>query len=238
MTCQHAWKLCGHSGYAQCKPCGTFKSIEALPPDLIYTPDYWSHARNHSTLTEQVWNVNVHTENGKSKYEFVLDKIDTPERRSALEIGCAPGKLLLLLRGMAGFERVIGIETCPEWEPTLREIGGHGGGLRFGYFPACADGLADESFNLVLALDLLEHVEEPIPFLNACHRLLKPGGQLLLMLPLAEDSPDRFFLPTEHIWLFSKQHLFDLLQDTGFAVTDFDSWCPGHSSVSARKESA
>jgi len=41
---------------------------------------------------------------------------------------------------------------------------------------------ADDGFDIVCALDVLEHVE-PLPFLREIHRTLRPGGRMLLSVP-------------------------------------------------------
>jgi SAM-dependent methyltransferase len=38
----------------------------------------------------------------------------------------------------------------------------------------------DDSFDLILSTQVLEHVENTADYLSECHRLLKPGGKLLL----------------------------------------------------------
>src|SRR5687768_18617392 len=103
----------------------------APAPETIYDAGYWSHERGHSTLAEQVWNCESYKEGGKSKYEYVLERIQVEDRSAALEIGCAPGKLLQLLRGIGRFQRVVGVETAREFERELREQGCFGGELVF-----------------------------------------------------------------------------------------------------------
>lgn len=235
MTCAHAYVNSVYQDYSKCAWCGTFRSTAALPPETLYDAQYWTHERGHSTIYEQIHNVDVLREGGKTKNEFILERIEVKDRESALEIGCAPGKLLLLLKGISGFNRVVGIESVSDYEGAIREIGCFGGELIFGFFPECTNGLDAEQFNLILALDLLEHIYEPEEFLTESSRLLKQGGQLLLMLPLAEECPDRFFEPSEHVFIHSKQNMSNLLWESGFALTGFDLWTAGHSTVSARK---
>lgn len=235
MTCAHAYVNSLHLDYVKCATCGSYRSTNSLPPELIYTGDYWTHEKGHSTITEQVYNVDEHREGGKTKNEFILERIEVKDREAALEIGCAPGKLLLLLRGIAGFDRVVGVEAAAAYEQEIREIGCFGGELVFGLYPACTAAVEGCSFNLIIALDLFEHIHEPEEFLTESARLLKQGGQLLLMLPLAEECSDRFFTPSEHVWIFSRQCLYDMFWDAGFSITEFACWCKGHSTVSARK---
>lgn len=236
MTCAHKFGKSGYYQYLRCEDCGTFKSTVAPPPETLYTADYWTHERGHSTLKEQAWNCGVHLESGKSKYQFVLDHIETEDRSAALEIGCAPGNLLLMLKGIGGFEKVVGIEADIAFEKEIREIGAFGGLLVFGFFPSVTIGCAGEDFSLIIALDVFEHSHEPEAFLSEAARLLKQGGQLFLMLPLVgPDLEERFYNPTEHVYLHSKGNLSLMLLGAGFGDFKFDRWCNGHDLISARK---
>lgn len=54
----------------------------------------------------------------------------------------------------------------------------------------------NESFDLVLMVEVLEHVHNPSLAINEIYRVLKPGGQLLLTTPFLfpiHDAPNDFF---------------------------------------------
>jgi len=44
-------------------------------------------------------------------------------------------------------------------------------------------GLPEASFDAVTAFYVVEHLPDPVIFLKECHRILKPGGLLLLRYP-------------------------------------------------------
>jgi SAM-dependent methyltransferase len=72
----------------------------------------------------------------------------------------------------------------------------------------------DRSFDTVLALEVLEHVADPAACLGEVARVLRPGGRLLLTVPL--------FAPL-HQWPFdyyryTPRGIEALLQRTGFAI--------------------
>jgi len=61
--------------------------------------------------------------------------------------------------------------------------------------------LPDDSMDVVLNINVLEHVSEPRRVLQECHRVLRPGGRLLLVAPqswLMHQAPNDFFRYTRH----------------------------------------
>lgn len=230
----------GHDGYEMCIGCGTYHSLTAPPPEDVYTSDYWTHEKGHSTLAEQVYNCETHEEGGVSKNQYVLNLIDVTERTYALDIGCAPGSLLRRLREDAGFRHVFGVEMQPEYEDALREIG-RPSVLEFGVFPGCTMRHDGDRFSLIVACDVFEHSHEPWPFLLECARLLKQGGQLILMLPLVvpgSEVPERMFAPEEHVFIHSFSNVYALLDQAGFGDMQMSRWCPGHEVLVVRKGEA
>lgn len=184
-----------------------------------------------------MYNLESHKENGRSKNDYIIEHLAV-RTGAALEIGCAPGSLLRRLF-LAGFERVVGIETSPEWAHVIRAIGEHDDNLLFGYFPEVTRFEPAASFSLVVASDVFEHVPMPTAFLAECARLLEPWGQLLLIAPIIIDGqkPDaRFFVGDEHVWLHSADNLAEMCWAAGFVDVELDRWCAGHESLSARRK--
>ena len=90
-----------------------------------------------------------------------------------LDLGCGAGFLsnYLAARG----HQVTGIDTTAENLPVARaNDGSHS--VRYELGDACALPYADGSFDVVCAMDLLEHVEEPERVIAEASRLLAPGG--------------------------------------------------------------
>ena len=100
--------------------------------------------------------------------------------QSALDLGCGPEiRDLRLLRAM-GFSILVGIDVGQRPDPSLRrdsvcymsaDIDSH-------YLPA-----ADESFDLVIMDNVIEHIYDPRSMLGECIRVLKKGGILAVMTP-------------------------------------------------------
>jgi len=74
--------------------------------------------------------------------------------------------------------------------------------------------VADASFDGVLCSQVLEHVFEPEVFLAEIHRVLRPGGRLVLAVPFAWDEHEQ----PQDFARYSSFGLRALLERNGFAV--------------------
>ena len=95
--------------------------------------------------------------------------------RSALDVGCGGGILSEPLARMGA--AVTGIDPSG---PSIEAAKAHAqaGGLAIDYQALTAEVLAAEGrrFDIVLAMEVLEHVADVPAFLGTCARLTKPGG--------------------------------------------------------------
>ena len=61
--------------------------------------------------------------------------------------------------------------------------------------------LSDRSIDVILSTQMLEHLQTPERMLQEAHRLLKPGGRLILTAPMVwglHEEPVDFYRYTEH----------------------------------------
>lgn len=135
-----------------------------------------------------------------------------------LEIGCACGFLLVAARER-GF-RVRGVEMSAWASRYARETYGldvHGGTLETAAVPAA-------SVDVVVMADVIEHLHDPAATLREIHRILAPGGRILLLTPdvgsvMARLAGPRWWgLLDDHYFYFSRRTLRRFLEREGFAV--------------------
>jgi 2-polyprenyl-6-hydroxyphenyl methylase/3-demethylubiquinone-9 3-methyltransferase len=98
---------------------------------------------------------------------------------SLLDIGCGGGLLCEPMTRLGA--QVTGIDAAPRNVATAR-LHAEGQGLDVDYRETTAEALAAEGrqYDIVLALEIVEHVADVELFLRTCGQLAKPGGLVFL----------------------------------------------------------
>ncbi len=149
-----------------------------------------------------------------------------------LDIGCGGG---LLSEPMARLGAdLIGVDAAEGNLPVAR-IHAEQSGLTIDYRFDTAEALVDagEQFDVILNMEVIEHVADPAAFLTACRQLLKPGG--LMLCSTINRNPKSFavaivgaevimrWLPRgTHDWskFITPDELADLLSNAGMTPVD------------------
>lgn len=131
-----------------------------------------------------------------------------------LEIGCGPGILLQELSAR-GFEchaletsedaRALGTTLAAK---TDRHITFHS---------AAADDWSNR-FSLLLAFEVLEHIEDDAPAVQQWLRWLKPGGKLIISVPAHQKRWNARDVWAGHVRRYEREQLSTLFQSAGFDI--------------------
>jgi 2-polyprenyl-6-hydroxyphenyl methylase / 3-demethylubiquinone-9 3-methyltransferase len=166
--------------------------------------------------------------------EFARDpKADRPfAGLRLLDIGCGGG---LLSEPMARLgAEVVGADAAARNIPVAR-LHAAQSGLAIDYRHTTAEALAEagERFDVVLNMEVVEHVADPQAFLATCRELLEPGG--LMVCSTLNRNPKSFALaivgaervmrwlpPGTHDWrkFLTPDELFAMLQRAGLDPVD------------------
>lgn len=114
---------------------------------------------------------------------------------SYLNISCTLQEAAAQARFGSDFQ-LLEINEAGMLSPVLRQFPGY----TFGAYPEVdmhALPFPDDSFDLIVHSDTLEHIQNPVHALRECYRALKPGGALCFTVPVivGRMSRDRTGLP-------------------------------------------
>jgi len=144
----------------------------------------------------------------------------TNEDNQVLDI--APTRLNYLLRNKANFE-VITVDLEKE-------------GVDYNINIEEMDCFENQKFDFIVCSHILEHVNYPDKALKEMYRVLKDGGEAILMVPInnvleetledpSHKSPEerlKNYGQEDHVRLFAKKDFFNRIEQAGFKLKKFD----------------
>lgn len=149
-----------------------------------------------------------------------------------LDIGCGGG---LLSEPMARLgATVVGADAAPRNIPVA-QLHAEQSGLTIDYRNTTAEALAEagEQFDVVLNMEVVEHVSDPLAYLTACQHLLKPGGLMICstlnrnaksfaMAIIGAEWVMRWLPKGTHDWnkFITPDELYDLIRRAGLEPVD------------------
>lgn len=208
----------------RCSECGTLRLVDRIAPhDLprIYVGHY-TPPEGATALEGQLRNPTFAWR--RRRLERSIG--DLP--KSFMEIGCGDGNFLAVLRGHRW-----SVGGCEFDASAVAEVARrHGIAVTIGGIDALADA---DPVSAVGAYHVLEHVYDPIGWLDRVRRLLRPGGLLHVQVPnegsltrrLAGEDWWGFRFP-QHVTLFRPASLERLLRASGFVPEPASTWDPWH----------
>jgi SAM-dependent methyltransferase len=151
--------------------------------------------------------------------DMVLASLHVPAGAAILDAGCGSGRNMVELQR---YGKVTGIELSP---PSVqiaraRNVGEvvEGSVLEMPF--------ADDSFQLAVSLDVIEHLQDDRAALRELRRVVAPGGLLLVTVPAYQWLWSRHDLINHHHRRYNRRTLLAAAQDAGWSArrsTHFNS---------------
>ena len=152
------------------------------------------------------------TDSSSTVEEAILRRL-CPDQR-VLDVGCANGRLTVALAQRVG-ARATGVDVSDALFPDARRAAREASvGRRMRCLKEDAHRMStvkDRTFDAAIVVDTLHHLERPDDVLGEVHRVLKPGGRV--MIAEMERRPDE---PINNCLRFTRDELTVLLAEAGF----------------------
>lgn len=144
--------------------------------------------------------------------------------KRVLDIGCATGLFLSHMKGLGW--KTYGVEICKsaaDYGNSTRGVNIFTGTLDKADFP-------ENYFDVIHLSHVIEHINDPDPFVQNIHRLLKPGGVVYCTTPNIDGLQARLFKErwrsaiADHMVLYSVNTLKMILSKHGLIVKNHKTW--------------
>lgn len=205
--------------FHKCQRCGVLFIVPMLWDRLgeIYPKDYYSYAPAKKGLVPRL----------KRSLDRRLLKLLTSipgDRLSVLDIGGGSGWMLDQVKSCSprvSFTQCVDLDKGAQAQAVARGHAYYAG--RIEQFET------DRHFDLVLALDVIEHVRDPALVLRRIEGLLSAHGRVLIKTPNFDALDARLFRHSSwagyhtprHFVLFNRQSFTDLAEQSGLGVVSF-----------------
>lgn len=228
-------KLCDYSeSYFKCNKCNTLISKRELETAIYNVQD-----EAKDLYGKNYWEVSMIKASGKSSISEIVDMYLT-ERvpywlqyilkyvklgSSVAEVGCGLGQLQYVMKRL-GYNQLayeLSPDICNYIENNLG-VKAHCGSMEE----------QRGKYDGILAFDLLEHLMDPLQFMEQCEKSLKETGVLCFQTPCYNPQfsyeeikkiKGRFeeqLKSEQHIYLYSKESITELLRKFGFRHIIFE----------------
>ncbi|MDA2936658.1 class I SAM-dependent methyltransferase [Acidobacteria bacterium AH-259-A15] len=209
----------GPGAVLYCKAC-RIGILQATPSDIkkyydqqyrkLHGPQY-NHPSSYSEIFESY--VNYQTQ----RIELLRPWLKPSTR--LLEVGCSTGHFLYNVRGLV--DEVVGVDYdsgAAEFASTVGQCTTFGCGLDEIDLPPA-------SFDVVCAIQTMEHVEDPIDFVTMMGRYVKPPGIIHVEVPSLNDplltvynnlNYRNFYFHEAHLFYFTPRSLMTVMNRAGF----------------------
>ena len=119
-------------------------------------------------------------------FTAVYDNLPDSKHLDILDVGCSYGYLTNALRKLG--HNAKGIDVSAQAIDYSRKIYGD-------FFDTKEVESVKGSFDMIIAIELIEHLTDPLKFVKKCAELLKPGGKLII------TTPNKDFYSRKTVWM-------------------------------------
>jgi 2-polyprenyl-3-methyl-5-hydroxy-6-metoxy-1,4-benzoquinol methylase len=221
--------------YVVCRDCSSLYNSPRPKPELL-------DAFYRDAASVRFWRTNFYRETADARREKmfrpraalvagIVREAPSSGPTTLADIGSGYGIFLEEVRALGDFGRIVGIEPGPELAEVCR-----GRGFEVLVKPLENLDQGELEVDMATCFEVLEHVHDPLRFLGAARRILKPGGRLLLTTLTVSGfdiqvlwDRSKSVHPPHHLNLMSVEGIERLFDRAGFQVLELTT--PGELDV-------
>jgi 2-polyprenyl-3-methyl-5-hydroxy-6-metoxy-1,4-benzoquinol methylase len=194
-------------GREQCMVCGVMRKLGArfLGDDQFYEEQYEDYYLRPGAERYE-----------KARYDamsqWMAAALNDFEPSSILDVGCGAGWAMVNAGARYDPARVEGVEPSVGNAEKARKLGFHVHSMRLG-----SGQTLSQTYDLVYAFNVLQHVVDPVGLLHDVANLLSPGGRVVLLLPDAAE-PSNEMLWCDHNYSFRATDIVALAAKAGLKM--------------------
>ena len=211
--------------YSVCSQCNTFYMNPRPKSEVLE----WFYK---DSVNYQFWNDFIFPATDETRKQKVFQpRVDrmvhylnlfSPNAQSIVEVGCAFGTFLELAKSSWPFERIVGVEPTPGLAQTAKNKG----------IQVIEDVIEnielseDLKFDVLTNFEVIEHLGDPLGFLEKSAKLLVDGGLIMISCPNGEGFDFSILgkecnsVDHEHLNYFNPTSIETLLHRAGFEVLE------------------
>jgi 2-polyprenyl-3-methyl-5-hydroxy-6-metoxy-1,4-benzoquinol methylase len=189
------------------------RALYTVDKASIANSDSWTMARDYLTSPKVVREYYQKTRIRWLEENGCLFGSDT----AVLDVGCSTGMFLRTLADL-GLHRLRGLDLSELHCTYVRDTHGIPCDTSFEAVP-------DDTFDVVTCYAVIEHVRDPLEFVSAMKRKLRPGGKLMILTPNYRSLYRKlagaswvWLIPPVHLQYFGSSSLAKLLEQSGMEI--------------------
>ena len=212
--------------YHQCKDCDFVYSNPRLTDEgayIWYNSDYYNAAMSTEHYIAENFNKYYSislNEYHLNKFFEIFNRFNQSKNISIADVGCGSGAVIHYLKDKLGFKNVVGFDLNAsnlKFAARFRKIEIRNVDI--------FDMDTSQKFDIIITTENIEHVSDPIKYVEQIKKIIKPGGYLFLTTPhndklatkLMGLSGDHFCAPN-HQNYFNTANLNKLFTTNNFKI--------------------
>ena len=225
------------SSYLLCEKCATLVSRMGITREELNVTDdahdFYGHKYWGSHQTQDLGKPDIFSRARTDLTDRCLHWLRTilkyrPPPAKVLELGCAHGGFVYLLN-KTGYDA-----TGLELSPSVVEFAQQTFSVPMLCGPLEEQALPANSLDVIVLMDVIEHLPDPVETMRQAVSLLKPDGIMLVQCPcypegvshseiVGNDAPfQAMLIADEHLYLFSKSAIQKLFELIGAGYLEFE----------------